>query len=307
MTTERYLENLKVPNGKIDVVLDTDTYNEIDDQFAISYMLLSPEKFNVKGICAAPFHTNKDTALTGMEKSYNEILNLLTLAKREELKSCTYKGSTEYLADENTAVESDACDFMANLANEYSPENPLYIIAIGAITNVASAIIKNPKLKENAVVIWLGGHAYHIDHGANEYNMWQDIAAARVVFTSEIPLVQLPCFGVVDHLLTTKPELEFWLKGKNPLSDHLIDYTIATADGYAKGKPWSRVIWDVSAIAWALDENEKFMKCRIEQSPTPQYDCTYSFANPRKPISYVYEVNRDAIFEDLFKKLAKFE
>ena len=55
MTQEQYLKNLTVPTGKIDVVLDTDAYNEIDDQFAISYLLKKPEKLQVQGICAAPF------------------------------------------------------------------------------------------------------------------------------------------------------------------------------------------------------------------------------------------------------------
>ena len=47
------LNRLKRPEGKIDVVLDTDTYNEIDDQFALAYLLRSAEKQNVKAIYAA--------------------------------------------------------------------------------------------------------------------------------------------------------------------------------------------------------------------------------------------------------------
>ena len=44
MTHEQRLKNLEVPDKTIDVVLDTDAYNEIDDQFAISYLLKSKEK-----------------------------------------------------------------------------------------------------------------------------------------------------------------------------------------------------------------------------------------------------------------------
>ena len=55
MTKEQYLKNLNVPSGRVDVILDTDAYNEIDDQFAISYLLLSEEKLNTVGLCAAPF------------------------------------------------------------------------------------------------------------------------------------------------------------------------------------------------------------------------------------------------------------
>ena len=55
MTQEQYLKNLTPPVGSIDGVLDTDAFNEIDDQYAISYMVKHTEKFRVKGICAAPF------------------------------------------------------------------------------------------------------------------------------------------------------------------------------------------------------------------------------------------------------------
>jgi len=126
MTREQFFKNLEVPKGKIDVVLDTDAYNEVDDQYAISYMLKSDYKLNVRGICAAPFFNDKSTSPeNGMERSYDEIMNLLTLMGKEELKSIVYKGSRSYLADEKTPVESEAARFMAELANEYSPEHRL--------------------------------------------------------------------------------------------------------------------------------------------------------------------------------------
>jgi len=50
MTNEQRIKKLSVPQGRVDVVLDTDAYNEIDDQFAISYLLKSKEKLNTKAI-----------------------------------------------------------------------------------------------------------------------------------------------------------------------------------------------------------------------------------------------------------------
>ena len=44
------VRRLERPAGKIHVILDTDTYNEIDDQFALSYMVRSVEKLEVKAI-----------------------------------------------------------------------------------------------------------------------------------------------------------------------------------------------------------------------------------------------------------------
>lgn len=304
MTNEQYLKNLETPSGKVDVILDTDAYNEIDDQFAISYMLLSPEKLNVRGICAAPFHNQRSvSAEDGMEKSYDEILKLLELLGRADMKEKTFKGSTAYLPDENTPVPSAAVDFMGKLSADYSPEAPLYIVAIGAITNVASAIFKYPCMKENCVIVWLGGHGHHMPSGAAEFNMKQDIAAARVVFGCGVPVVQLPCGGIVDHFTTTRPELEYWLKGKNPISDYLCENTVAEAESYAAGKPWSRVIWDVTAVAWLLNDGGRFMKDTLVTSPIPQYDMQYSFGFKRHFIRYVYSINRDALFGELFKKL----
>lgn len=304
MKHEQFLKNITTPTSTVDVVLDTDAYNEIDDQFAISYLLYCSERLHIKGICAAPFLNSRSISPEdGMEKSYSEIRKLLSLAGRDDLYPSVYQGSRRYLPDEATPVKSEAADFMAELANTYSPEKPLYIIAIGAITNVASAILLNPAMKENCVVVWLGGAGLHMPQGAREFNMIQDIAAARIVFGCGIPLVQLPCAGVVDHFATTRYELESWLKGKNALCDYLCDSTIREAESYAAGKPWSRVIWDVTAVAWLMNTDGQFMKDYLIPSPIPQYDGTYAADPTRHQIRYVYHINRDALFEDLFRRL----
>lgn len=306
MTNEQFLKNLNVPTGRIDVILDTDAYNEIDDQFAICYLLKNTQKFNVKGICAAPFHNSKSSSpKDGMEKSYAEINKLLCLLGMDNLSSILYKGSECYLKNEETPEESDAADFMAELSKAYSPQNPLYIVAIGAITNVASAILKNPDMAENTVIIWLGGHAQHMRDNVSEFNMVQDIAAARIVFGCGVPLIQLPCMGIVSHFTTSQYELEHWLKGKNELCDYLVDNTIAEAENYAAGKPWTRVIWDVTAVAWLLNEDGSFMQDELRHSPIPEYSREYSYDNSRHLFKYVTHINRDTLFEDLFNKLIK--
>ncbi len=71
---------LTIPGaGRVRAVLDTDTYNEIDDQYAVAYSLLSPERMSVEAIYAAPFVNNRArSAADGMEHSYEEILRLLS-------------------------------------------------------------------------------------------------------------------------------------------------------------------------------------------------------------------------------------
>ena len=57
ITNSTRLEKLQPQDGKIRMVIDTDTYNEIDDQFAVVHALLSPERLSVEGIYATPFST----------------------------------------------------------------------------------------------------------------------------------------------------------------------------------------------------------------------------------------------------------
>lgn len=303
MNEAAHLAKLCRPSSLVDVVLDTDAYNEIDDQFAIAYLLKASERANVKALYAAPFakaHT-PDPAV-GMEKSYQEILHLLRLMGREDMASATLRGSAGYLPDEQIPVESPAARDLAIRAAAYSPEKPLYVLAIGCITNVASALLMDPSIAEKMVVVWLGGQAHHWPDN-REYNLKQDIAAARVVFSSGVALVQVPCAGVADQLRTTKPELIHWLRGKNALCDYLCDHTISEAERYAMGKPWSRVIWDVSVVAWLLDNESKWALDYLVPTPVPEYDHRYA-QDPRRPLMrYVYAIRRDQVFEDLFARL----
>jgi inosine-uridine nucleoside N-ribohydrolase len=300
MTNEQRLKNLSVPTGSIDVVLDTDAYNEIDDQFAISYLLLCKEKLNTKALYAAPFLNERSTcAADGMEKSYKEILKLLSLL---EENAPVFRGSTSFLKDEQTPVVSPAALDLVERARQYSPEHPLYVVAIGAITNIASALLLDPGIAENIVVVWLGGHALH-NPDTQEFNMRQDVAAARVVMGSEAPFVQLPCLGVVSSFRISGPELEFWLKGKNAISEYLAQNTITAAERYAAKMAWTRCLWDVTAVAWLMNDGDRFMSSRITPTHLPSYENQYEMQKGGLPMRYVYEIKRDALMTDLLYRL----
>ena len=62
-------------------------------------------------------------------------------------------------------------------------------------------------IRDRIVLIWLGGHALNWPNN-KEFNLYQDVAGARIVFGCGVPLVQLPCMGVVSAFTTSGPELE---------------------------------------------------------------------------------------------------
>lgn len=297
------LGQLKKPEGIVDAVLDTDTYNEIDDQYALAYMLQSEERIRVKAVYAAPFTASKSNGPEdGMEKSYAEIMKVLKLMGREDMYCKVYKGSASYLPDENTPVISDAALDLAERAMQYSEENPLYVVAIAAITNVASAILMNPEITNRIVLVWLGGNALDWP-GNREFNLYQDIAGARIVFGCGVPLVQLPCMGVVSAFTVSGPELESYLKNQNALCDYLVEVTEQEAEACGCSRTWSRPIWDVTAVGWLM--GKELMNDRIEYTPVPEYDDRYSQKKDGYFYRYVYYIDRDKLLEDLLEKLTR--
>ncbi len=297
LSESKRLEMLQPPTGQVRMVLDTDTYNEIDDQFAVVHALLSPEHLNVEALYAAPFHNNRSAnAEDGMEKSYDEILRLLDFLN-VPAEDFVYRGSRAFLSDKETPVPSDAATDMIERALTQDTDEPLYVVAVGAITNVASAILIAPEIIERIVVIWLGGNPLYWPH-TREFNLAQDIPSAQVVLDCGVPFVWLPARGVVSHLHTTVAEMERYVQGRGRVGDYLVQiFKAYSSDHFA----WSKVIWDISATAYLV--NPGWVPTEIVHSPILTEAVTWSFDNSRHLMRVATEVNRDAIFRDLFEKL----
>lgn len=289
------------------VILDTDAYNEVDDQFAISWAILeNGKKLNLHSINAAPFLNNLSvSAGDGMEKSYNEILKLVGLIdesgydiKGKASDVPVFRGSDRFMESDKAPVISDAAENIVKTVSE--SDEPVYVLAIGAITNVASAIRMKPEIVNNMVVIWLGGHAWDWKC-TDEFNMRQDIPSTQVVFDSKVPLVQIPCMGVCSALTVSAPELKYYLEGKTPLSDYLCKNVVKEIADFDK-RCRSRVIWDISVVSTLLYKNSADIVTLPTPIVTPMN--TYSFDAGRHPMLMVRSLNRDVIFTELFKKLA---
>lgn len=291
------LERLAPPDQKIRMVLDTDTYNEIDDQFAVVYALLSEEKLDVEALYAAPFFNNRSTGPgDGMEKSYEEILRLLDRLDLDR-KESVFKGSYEFLKDLDSPLESPAARDLIERARSASPSEPLYVVTLGAITNVASAILLEPDIIDKIVVVWIGGNAAHWQD-AKEFNLLGDPLAARLIFDCGVPLVELPCMPVITHFTTTVPEMEAYLKGRGKIGDYLLEiFKDYNQDHFA----WSKVIWDMTAIAWLI--NPAWTPSNLINSPILTDELKFEFDDSRHLIRAVYFIHRDGIFRDFFTKI----
>ena len=286
----KILNLLQPRKGIVRAVLDTDTYNEIDDQFALVQMMLSHERIKVEGIYAAPFSMNEraDNPEQGMELSYDEILRLLERINVSH-ENFVFKGVKEYVGSAKKVVEAPAVDELIKKAHEGSADNPLYVIAIGAISNVASALIKDPSIKEKVVVIWLGGNALYWPH-SYDYNLKQDVGGAQILFDCGVPLVMVPCAGVTTTLTTTVPEVEKYIEPHGEIGKFLAMRFKEYSDDH---KGWSKELWDMAAVAWLI--NEEWTPTNIIPSPILSDNMTWSVDQRRHSIKIVSMLNLSLI------------
>ena len=290
------LTRLTKSPGPQRMVLDTDTFNEIDDQFALAYALSSPGELDVAAIYAAPFHNSRSQGPEdGMELSFGEIGRVFASLGRAS-KGMVFKGSRRFIEDCTKPPQSPAVDDLIQRA--FAVDSPLYVVGIGAPTNIASAILQRPEIIERIVVVWLGAHPFHCS-STREFNLRQDVLASRVIFDSGVPLVLVPCRQVAELLLTTVAEAEAWIKGKSAIGDYLCRiFAEFSQDHYG----WSRSIWDLAAVAWLI--NSSWFESAIV--PSPSFDDGFQWLPAeasRHPIRMLSYLKRDPIFKDLFRKL----
>ena len=319
---------LEPPTGLVDVVLDTDATNEIDDQFAIVWALLRPDRLRVVGIHAAPYShearlVGSGSLVTELERGRFEATlarwdgELATTAAegvRRAAQECrevvalvgssapVLDGSAAFLPDEATPVRSDAAEHLVELAHQ-DRESPLQVLAIGAATNVASALLLDPTIRERLVVVWTSAYPSFWPHVNASFNLAQDVAAGRVLLESGVPFTYLPGYYVGEQLRVSLPELEQHVRGRGPVGDYL--YALAAGSPFLGTRTAAtKVIWDLINVAWVL--HPSWLRTGLVTTPRLADDLRWVDAGPdRHVMREAWGVDRDAVFGDLFRVLAE--
>jgi inosine-uridine nucleoside N-ribohydrolase len=280
-------------------VIDTDPGNEIDDQFALTYASLSPGTFDLQAIYAAPFHNERSSGPAhGMERSYSVLREMGTLFGWPH-DHFLFRGSDRWMTAPDDPVESPAAKDLIQRAHAM-PGEPLYVIAIGAITNVASAIALDPSIVGQIVVVWLGGNPTSWHH-TREFNLSQDPIAARLVFDSGVPMVHVPCINVAEHLRVSLPDVERFVAPHGPIGRYLAGMY---ENYYDEHFGRSKEIWDIAPFAWLV--NLDWVETVVVHSPVLTDGLTWSHDPARHLIREARSVQRDSIFRDFYRKLSAY-
>jgi inosine-uridine nucleoside N-ribohydrolase len=243
----------------------------------------------------------------GMERSYEEIL-LVFEKMGLDWKHLAYRGSDRFLTDLDDPVRSAAAEHLIDLAKTASPDDPIYVVAIGAVTNVASALLIAPEIINNIVVTWTSAFPTSSNRANYSFNLEQDMPSSQLMFSSGVPLVYLPGYHIGAQLSVSLPEMERWVKGRGAIGDYLHELYVnnplherrGISDHF--GRTW--IVWDLINVAWLL--NPDWVPSEIVPAPILDDDkIWYRSPASKHIIREAYDINRDAIYRDFFTKLAR--
>lgn len=225
------------------ILIDTDP--GIDDAFALMFAL-NYEGFDIQGITTV-------TGNSSIEMVTENTLKLVSYANREDIK--VYKGMDKPLVKEASVDDSchgkdglgdinlnlshgkaediHAVDYIINAADKYG--NELEIITLGPLTNIATAIKKNPVAmgKVHKIVSMGGGVLNGNVTPVAEFNYWADPEAAKIVYDFTIPIVMVG-INVTEKSLFTLEEFEFMKKLDTKIGNLLFEMQKGYSDYYWK-------------------------------------------------------------------------
>ena len=298
----------KVPESKqIRLIVYTDCANEADDQYALAHALMTP-KFDVVGIIAAHFNANTQYKEFGLEPgstaqaSFDEVNTVLEHMNLEGQYSVAL-GSGFPLPDTKTPIPSDGARLIIEEAMK-DDDRPLYIGCQGSITDLASAILLKPEICERMTAIWIGGADY--PNGGFEFNLMQDIHAANVLFSSSMPVWQIP-MKVYKTLAVSLAELQCKVETCGKIGKYLfeeltqLNEKLAIIPHWPHGELWG--LGDQGVIAVLMQETEKTDNFHMVKAPYINEDMTYNLNTNNREIRVYDSIDHRLTLEDFFCKL----
>ncbi len=281
--------DFQVPDQrKIRVILDSDVANEADDPFAIVHAALSP-KLLVKGVTAA--HFGKPGS---MEKSLEAGKKLASLLPSP---LPVYAGQE----DPEDAALSEGAEAIIREAMRDDP-HPLYLLCLGALTNVARAFRKAPEIEPRVTVVTIGGHDYRDTLVWREFNFGNDPDAATAVLSSKANIWQVPssCYGSIRVGIA---ELEDKVAPCGALGAYLFrqlaDFNASPDAYWVSGESWT--LGDSAAVALAL--NPGCAQAQQQDARRVNPDTTYGEAIEGKTIRVYQNMDTRYLLEDFYAKL----
>ncbi len=297
-----HLYNFQIPEEKqIRVIVDTDAKNEADDPFAIVHALLSPG-FDYVGLIAAHYGVDRD--IDSMERSYAEIKKILNIMDIPA-DGILFHGADAPMTKQDKYIMSEGAELIVREAMKEDSRR-LFVIFLGPLTDLASAILLEPRIVRRMTAIWIGGGAY--PNGGQEFNLKNDIIAANAVFSSQVELWQVPK-NVYEKMAVSLSELQVRVQPYGELGNYLFDQLIRHTwdeiprkSSFRTGESW--VLGDNPAVGLILYEHR--FEFEWKEAPFITGEQAYVHTKTNRPIRVYQTIDSRLILEDFYAKLKIF-
>jgi purine nucleosidase len=279
-------------DAKIAVVLSTDVGNEIDDQWAITYLLLQP-RFEVLGVMSV--HAPSISAPAG-QTSYRILVDVVENRLGMSTHPPLIEGGSLPMENAKTPRTSPAVRFLVETSRRFTRDNRLTVLMIGAATDVASAILTDPTIVDRVRVVQMG---FPDEKGGEEFNIHNDVHAVQAILDSKVPLVIGPgnvCRASLSLsldqarvMLATRGAIGAWLWEEYQAWYYRAVKPLRVDDF---SKPW--VIWDDIALAYVLGMTKQHTLPR----PSMRDDMTFAQVNTDQTITWITDVDEERMWAD---------
>ncbi|WP_161602246.1 nucleoside hydrolase [Tautonia marina] len=207
-------------NEVVRVIVDADTANEIDDLYAIVRALVAPE-FRVEGVTSAHWtRSTKPNTTVHQSQMLNEQL-LDRMGLRERIPHPI--GADRSMPDPSTPVDSPAARHIIERAHAGGPDDTLIVFALGACTNLASALLLDPSIESKVIFAFIDGDYKDGQWGPGIFNWKNDIHAVKAIFESNVEYIHMPARSVSVEMELAKREVDEHLKGRGGVWDLLVE------------------------------------------------------------------------------------
>lgn len=246
------------PGASIPVILDTDIGDDIDDTWALSMILGTPQ-LDVRLITTAFNDTpTKARLLAKMLQELGRTDIPIGTGVRTEVKPINQaKWLGDYdLKDYPGKVYEDGVQALIDTIKASPGE--VTLIVIGGQTNIAEALKRDPSIAEKARVVAMAGSVrIGYDGGPKpqaEWNVVCDPKAAQAVFAAPWKITYAP-LDICGQLRLTGDDYLKVEKSDNPLSKVIVEnYDLWVNRGHHP-KDSSSILYDTAAVYLAFDES----------------------------------------------------
>jgi inosine-uridine nucleoside N-ribohydrolase len=196
---------------------------------------------------------------------------------------------------------------MLRLARNHSRQNRLIVLGLGPVTDIASALLTDPKLADRIEVVALAFDKY--PEGGDGWNVRNDVRAWQILLNSQTPVTAASGFVALKYLNVTKDESKAMMRGFGRPGRYLGSLHAAWLAQY--GEAFAREtggkdrwpIWDEASIAVLLG------LAQDQKRPRPKLnsDATFAFPNrtSRAPFKWVVSIDRRRLFDHLRRQLQR--